>query len=147
MLALSIVMLEVGFPQRAVSQWRAEVLPGVRFGPPLRAGFAIGVVLGNRTPFAQFAGPMVVAEIGVGGTRASAGYMLAFPFASGAQVLGSIVRTWEASSQAPPNRTLVGGELRVTVLSVNLGLGVFRPVRSAGDDRRTRYYMNVGLGI
>lgn len=146
-LALSIVMLEGAFPQRAGAQWRAEVLPGLRFGPPIRAGLALGLVYGNRSPIAQFAGPIALAEGGVGGGRVSAGYMLAFPFAAGIEVLGSAVRTWGSPSQVDRKRTLAGGEIRVSFLAVNVGLSAMRPVRTAESDRRTRYYLNVGLGI
>jgi hypothetical protein len=146
-LALCIVMLEGAFPQRASAQWRAEVLPGLRFGPPIRAGFALGVVYGDQAPIAQFAGPVAIAEGGVGGGRVSAGYLLAFPFAAGVEVLGSAVRTWGSPSQIDRKRTLVGGEIRVSFMAVNVGLSAMRTVRSAESDRRTRYYLNIGLGI
>jgi hypothetical protein len=32
-------------------------------------------------------------------------------------------------------------------MAVNVGVSAMRPVRSPERDRRTRYYMNVGLGI
>lgn len=146
-LGLSIVMLEAGFPQRAAGQWRAEMLPGARFGPPLRAGVALGVVYGTQPSFAEFAGPIAIAEAGVGGGRVSAGYLLAFPFAAGVEVLGTALRTWGSPSQVTRNTTLAGGELRVSFFAVNVGLGVFKPVRPDDGNRRTRYYMNVGLGI
>ena len=135
-----------GVPRHAGAQWRTEALPGLRFGPPLRAGLALGVVYGTQVSFAEFAGPMVVAEAGIGGGRASAGYLFAYPFASGVQVLASAVRTWGSPSQADRKETLAGGELRVSFFSVNVGVGMFRPVRS-GNDRRTRLYMNAGFGI
>ena len=146
-LALSIGMLEGAFPQRAGAQWRAEVLPGLRFGPPIRAGLALGVVYGNRFPIAQFAGPIAIAEGGVGGGRVSAGYMLAFPFVAGVELLGSAVRTWGSPSQIERNRTLAGGEIRVSFMAVNVGVSAMRPMRSPDADRRTRYYLNIGLGI
>src|SRR5688572_2959285 len=118
--ALSIAMVGGAFPQTAAAQWRAEVLPGLRFGPPIRAGLALGVVYGNRSPIAQFAGPIAIAEGGVGGGRASAGYMLAFPFAAGVEVLGSAVRTWGSPSQIDRKRTLVGGEIRVSPTDLTL---------------------------
>ncbi len=135
-----------GVPIGAGAQWRTEVVAGLRFGPPLRAGLALGVTHGTQVSFAQFAGPMAVAEVGIGGGRASAGYLFAFPFASGVQVLASAVRTWGSPAQADRKETLVGGELRVSFLSVNVGVGVFRPLLS-GDSRRTRIYMNAGFGI
>lgn len=145
-LGLLTVVGIVGGPSRVGAQWRTEVLPGLRFGPPLRAGLALGVTYGTQVSFAQFAGPMAVAEAGIGGGRASAGYLFAFPFASGVQVLASAVRTWGSPAQADRKETLVGGELRVSFLSVNVGVGVFRPTVS-GDDRRSRIYMNAGFGI
>ena len=96
---------------------------------------------------AQFAGPLVVAEAGVGGGRVSAGYFFAGPVASGLEVLGSVIRTWGNTSQASPGQTLVGGEVRISFFLVNLGVGVFRPIGHEGDDDRTRYYLNLGLGI
>lgn len=146
-LGVSIVMLQGAFPQRAGAQWRAEVLPGLRFGPPLRAGFALGVVYGTRSRLAQFAGPVAIAEGGVGGGRVSGGYLLAFPFAAGVQVLGSAVRTWGSPAQIDRNRTLAGGEIRASFMAVNVGVSAMRPLRAAESDRRTRYYLNVGLGI
>jgi hypothetical protein len=146
-LALCVAVVAAGTPRRAGGQWRAETLPGARFGPPLRAGLALGAVYGNRVSFAQFAGPIVLAEAGLGGGRVSAGYLLAFPFASGVQLLGSAIRTWGSPSQIAPNQTLTGGELRIAFFSVNVGLGIFRPVQSTEAARRTRYYMNVGFGI
>jgi hypothetical protein len=146
-LALSIGMLEGAIPQRAGAQWRTEVLPGLRFGPPIRAGLALGVAYGNRSPIAQFAGAIAIAEGGVGGGRLSAGYMLAFPFASGVEVLGSAIRTWGSPSQIDRNRTLAGGEIRVSLMALNVGVSAMRPVRTAESDRRTRYYLNIGVGI
>jgi len=142
-----IVMVEAGVPQRAIAQSRAETLPGLRFGPPLRAGLAVGVGYGNRTAASQFAGPMVIGEVAVGGGRVSAGYVFAGPFASGIQFLGSAVRTWGSPSQLERGRTLAGGELRASFFLLNVGGVVLRPVSGASGDRRTRYYLNVGLGF
>jgi hypothetical protein len=145
--AVSIVMLDLVVPRRGFAQWRAETLPGLRFGPPMRAGFALGVAYGTRTTFAQFAGPLALAELGVGGGRVSAGYLLAGPLASGFEVLGSAIRTWGNTSQAAPGQTLVGGEVRVSFFLLNLGVGVFRPMSDWGSTDQTRYYLNLGLGI
>ena len=144
---ISIVMLELAVPRRGFAQWRAETLPGLRFGPPLRAGFALGVAYGGRTTFAQFAGPLALAELGVGGGRVSAGYLIAGPLASGFEVLGSAIRTWGNTSQAAPGQTLLGGEVRVSFFLLNLGVGVFRPMSDLESNDRTRYYLNLGLGI
>ena len=146
-LVLFIGMLEAVLTQRAGAQWRMEVLPGVRFGPPLKAGLAVGATYGTRTALAQFAGPMVLGEAGIGGGRVSAGYMLAFPFASGVEVLGTAIRTWGSPSQVPKRTTLVGGELRMSYFAINVGLGVYRPAGSGVADRRTLFHLNVGLGI
>ena len=134
-------------PQRAAAQWRTETLVGARFGPPLRAGFAVGVVYGNTSRIAEFGGAIALAEVGLGGGRVSAGYFLAFPFVSGVEVLGSVVRTWGSPVQADPNVTLAGGELRAIAFAVNVGVGVFRPVGGTSGDGGTKYYINVGLGI
>ena len=140
-------MLAAIAPQRAIAQWRAEMLPGLRFGPPLRAGAALGVAYGTEAGPSPFAGPIVIAEAALGGGRLSAGYLMAGPFASGVELLGSAVRTWGNPSQIEKRRTLAGGELRVSFFFVNAGVGVFRPVDSIRSDRRTRYYANFGLGI
>lgn len=145
--AVFIVMLQAVIPQRVFAQWRAEMLPGLRFGPPLRAGAALGVAYGNHTGPSPFAGPIGVAEAGVGGGRVSAGYFMAGPFASGIQLLGSAVRTWGNPSQVEKKRSLAGGEVRVSFFLVNAGLGVFRPVGRTDGERRTRYFLNLGLGI
>jgi hypothetical protein len=141
------VMVEAVVPQRVSAQWRASAVPGLRFGPPLRAGLALGVVYGKRTAGSQFGGPIAIGEVAVAGARVSAGYLLAGPFASGLEVLGSAMRTWGSPSQLERGQTLVGGELRGSFFFVNVGGGVFRPVRGFDGDRRTRYYLNVGLGI
>ena len=146
-LGVVIVIVQAGVPQRAFAQWRTEILPGLRFGPPLRAGLAIGVAVGNRTAATPFAGPVVIGEVAVGGARVSAGYLFAGPFASGIEFLGSAIRTWGSPSQLERRQTLVGGELRASWFFVNVGGGVFRPTAGFVDDRRTRYYLNVGLGI
>ena len=146
-LGVFIVMVQAGIPQRASAQWRAEVLPGLRFGPPLRAGFALGVTFGNNIGVTQFAGLLVIGEVAVGGGRVSAGSLLAGPFASGIEILGSAITTWGSPSQLEQGQTLVGGELRVSWFAVNVGGAVFRPVSGFVDDRRIRYYLNVGLGI
>jgi hypothetical protein len=108
---------------------------------------AVGVGYGNRTAASQFAGPMVIGEVAVGGGRVSAGYVFAGPFASGIQFLGAAVRTWGSPSQVERGRTLAGGELRASFFLVNVGGVVLRPVSGFGSDRRTRYYLNVGLGF
>ena len=146
-LAVSFALLALAVPRRALTQWRAEMLPGLRFGPPLRAGFAMGIGYGNQAAAAQFAGPMVIAEAGVGGGRVSAGYLFAGTTASGVELLGSAIRTWGSPSQVDRKRTLAGGEVRISAFLVNVGVGVFRPVNGMKSDRRTRYYLNFGLGI
>jgi hypothetical protein len=145
--AALIVMVQAGIPQRAFAQRRVETLPGLRFGPPLRAGFAFGAGYGGPLGPFPFAGPLVLGEVALGGARASAGYLFAGPFASGLEVLGSAMHTWRSPAQLEPGQTLVGGEFRATFFLVNAGLGVFRPVAGFENDRRTRYYLNVGLGI
>ena len=140
-------MVQAGVPQRAFAQRRVETLPGLRFGPPLRAGFALGAGYGGPLGPFPFAGPLVIGEVALGGARVSAGYLFAGPFASGLEVLGSAMRTWGSPAQLDPKQTLVGGEFRATFFLVNAGLGVFRPVAGFENDRRTRYYLNIGLGI
>ena len=147
LVAALIVMIEAAVPQRANAQWRAEMLPGLRFGPPLKAGLAVGVAYGNRFGRAPFAGPIALGEAGLGGGRASVGYFFAGPFASGVEFLGSAIRTWGSPSQIEKRRTLLGGEIRASFFLVNVGLAAFRPTRTVGDERRTRYYLNIGLGI
>ena len=142
-----IVILEAAVSQRVSAQSRAEILPGLRFGPPLNAGAAVGVGYGKPVGGSPFAGPIGLGEVGLGGARVSAGYLLAGEFASGIQLLASAVRTWGSPSQIEKNRTLVGGEVRVSFFLVNAGLGVFRPTSRVADEKRTRYYLNVGLGI
>jgi hypothetical protein len=147
-LSLLIVLFEAITPQRASAQRRAETLIGFRFGPPLKAGFALGVAYGDRMGGLPFAGPLVLTEAGVGGARASAGFLLAGPFASGIEILGTAMRTWGSPSQLDPGQTLAGGELRVAFFFVNVGGAVFKPVSGfPDDDRRTRYHLNIGLGI
>ncbi len=144
-----IGLIELAHPQRALAQRRATLLPGLRFGPPLRAGFALGVAYGDRLGPSPFAGPIVIGEVGVGGARASVGYFVAGDFASGIEVLGSVITTWGSPSQLERRQTLLGGEIRGSFFLFNLGGGVFRPTGGfrEGDDRRTRYYLNIGLGI
>jgi hypothetical protein len=96
---------------------------------------------------APFAGPVAIGEVGLGGARVSAGYLIAGEFASGIELLGSAIRTWGSPAQIDKNRTLFGGELRVSFFLVNAGLGVFRPTSRVAGEKRTRYYLNVGLGI
>jgi hypothetical protein len=146
-LGVLIVMVEAAVPQRAFAQWRSEMLPGIRFGPPLRAGLAVGVTFANRPAATQFAGPLVLGEAAVGGGRVSAGYFFGGPFASGIEMLGSVVRTWGSPSQLERSRTLAGGELRASFFLVNVGVAVLRPMAGFDGDRRTRYFLNVGLGI
>lgn len=143
-----IVMIEAATPRQAPAQRRAETLIGFRFGPPLKAGFALGVAYGDQMGRLPFAGPLALAEAGVGGARASAGYLFAGPFASAIEVLGTAMQTWGSPSQLEPGQTLAGGELRVALFFVNVGGAVFKPVSGFPDeDRRTRYYFNIGLGI
>ena len=145
--AVFIVMLEVVVPQRVFAQWRAEMLPGLRFGPPLKAGAALGVAYGNKTGPSPFAGPIGIAEVAIGGGRVSAGYLIAGPFATGVELLGSAIRTWGDPSQIEKRRTLIGGELRASFFFVNAGVGVFRPTRGSSSDGKTRVFLNLGLGI
>lgn len=140
-------MLGTSIPQRVVAQSRGELLPGLRFGPPLKAGVAVGVGFGRPTAGSPFAGPIGIGEVGLGGARVSAGYLMAGEFASGVELLASAVRTWGSPSQIERNRTLVGGELRVSFFFVNAGVGVFRPTSRVGDEKRTRYYLNLGFGV
>ncbi|HUQ83234.1 MAG TPA: hypothetical protein VM076_18925 [Gemmatimonadaceae bacterium] len=102
---------------------------------------------GNKAGPAPFAGPVAIAEGALGGGRVSAGYLVAGPFASGVELLGSAIRTWGNPAQMEKNRTLVGGELRASFFFVNAGVGVFRPTSGPTSDRKTRVFLNVGLGI
>jgi hypothetical protein len=146
--SLLIVVLQAAIPHHALAQSRTETVVGLRFGPPLKAGFALGATYGDHLGRLPFAGPIGIAEVGVGGVRASAGYFFAGPFASGVELLGTAMRTWGDPSQLEPKQTLVGGELRVAFFFVNVGGAAFRPVSGfPDDDRRTRYYLNVGFGI
>ena len=142
-----IVMVQASFPQRAFGQWHTEILPGFRFGPPLRAGLALGLGHGTPTGRSPFAGPMVLGEVALGGARVSAGYLFAGEFASGIEVLGSAIRTWGSPAQLEARQTLLGGEFRASFFVVNAGVGVYRPVAGFERDRRTRVYFNLGLGI
>lgn len=141
---LLIVMLQSTIPQRASGQWHAELMPGLRFGPPLRASAAVALAYGRELRGASFAGPIALGDVGIGGARASVGYLVAGPFASGIELLGSGIRTWGSPAQLEQNRTLAGGEVRVSYFLLNVGLGVFRPLQG---ERKTRFYLNVGLGI
>ena len=146
--AAVILMLGGAGTERVFAQWRAEMLPGLRFGPPLKAGAVLGVAYGKRMGRVPFSGPIALAEVGLGGARGSAGYFIAGPFASGIEVLASALRTWGEPSQLEPNQTLAGGELRVAFFLVNVGVAVMHPAAGfPDDDRRTRYYFNIGLGI
>jgi hypothetical protein len=140
-------MVQACIPQRAFAQWRTELLPGLRFGPPLRAGLALGVGYGAPMGPSPFAGPLALGEVALGGARVSAGYMFVAPFASGIELLGSAMRTWGSPAQLDPGQTLVGGEVRASFFLVNAGVGAFRPVAGFEGDRRTRYYLNLGFGI
>lgn len=142
-----IVLLEAAVPQRVSAQTRAELLPGLRFGPPLKAGAAVGVGFGKPMAGSPFAGPIALGEVGLGGARVSVGYLVAGEFASGIELLGSVVRTWGSPSQIEKKRTLVGGEFRVSFFLVNAGIGVFRPTSRVADEKHTRYYLNIGFGI
>src|SRR4051812_39428599 len=106
--AALIVMVQAGIPQRVFAQRRVAVLPGFRFGPPLRAGFALGAGYGGPVGRSPFAGPLVIGEAALGGARVSAGYLIAGPFASGLELLGSAMRTWGSPAQLEARRTLVG---------------------------------------
>lgn len=145
--AWSIVVPGTALPRDAAGQWRAEPVLGVRFGPPLRASGVLGIGYGTESSIAQFAGPMILGELGLGGARASAGYLFAEPFVAGASLAGTIVRTWHDPSQVAPNRWLVGGEVHVMFFAFNVGFGVYRPVSAPARERRTRYFLNAGLGV
>jgi hypothetical protein len=138
-------MLEAVVAQRVSAQRRAEMLPGLRFGPPLKAGAALGVGFGKPMAGSPFAGPIALGEVGVAGARVSAGYLVAGEFASGIELLASAMRTWGSPSQIDKNRTLAGGELRLSFFLVNVGVGVFRPISS--DEQKARFFLNIGLGI
>ena len=107
----------------------------------------MGVAFGKPMAGSPFAGPIGIGEVGLGGARVSAGYLVAGEFASGIQLLASAIRTWGSPAQIERNRTLAGGEVRVSFFFVNAGLGVFRPTSRVADEKRTRYYVNVGFGI
>ena len=145
--AVIIVMLEAIVRQHGFAQWRPQTIGGVRFGPPLKASLALGMTYGNCMAGSEFAGPMALGEVGFGGARASLGYLFAGPFASAIEVMGSAVRTFGSPAQLERNQTLAGGEFRVAYFLVNAGIGVFRPVSGFTNDRRTRVFLNVGLGF
>src|SRR6476619_3349332 len=104
--SVSIVMVQAVVPQRIGAQWHTETVPGLRFGPPLRAGLAVALAYGHRDSLSQFAGGIALVEPGIGGVRGSVGYIWAGPFASAVEVLGSAIRTWGSPAQVEKNRTL-----------------------------------------
>jgi hypothetical protein len=111
---------EEGAPQPAERRAKVQVGPGVRYGAPL--GLSVyGVAIRGREGADAVQGPSLMAEVGLDGARASAGWS---SVSLGGTYRGqlSVIRTWDDHGGVKAGQTYVGPEIAFGVLGgVTLG--------------------------
>ncbi|MDP8209100.1 MAG: hypothetical protein P9L92_20725 [Candidatus Electryonea clarkiae] len=90
---------------------------------------------------------------GTAGGRFAIGYqgiltppsMHAFALLSEARAV--LLRTWGDPLATKPNHTFVGGELRITIVFINFGIGYYNQISDSRSDREQFYGLHIGFGI
>lgn len=126
---------------------------GVRYTHPQRAAVSLTLARAMETDTAFTAGWFAQVEPGLGGGKVSAG-LVAFdstrspwtPFAFGAAIKGTALRTWGTPHDSPPGQTLLGPEVDLTVLYFKLSAGyLWRAGGAPGP--AGRFTWGVGAGF
>jgi hypothetical protein len=130
---------------RAQSSGRGiEWLPafGLHFGGVEKASLGLGV-LGVPQSGNGMTGLLGLVEPGIGGGKLRAGVIRLLPFASAIELNGAFLRSWARPRFAEPWRNYAGGEVRLVVVLLNVGFGVYEPL---GDGRAIRS-LTFGIGL
>lgn len=140
-----LLALTLATPATAQSSGgRIEWLPafGLHFGGVEKASLGLGV-LGVSQSGNGMTGLVGLVEPGIGGAKVRAGVIRLLPFASAIEVNGAFLRSWARPRFAQPWRNYAGGEVRLVVVLLNVGVGVYEPL---GDGRTIRT-LTFGIGL
>jgi hypothetical protein len=122
-------------PAQPVSEGRLNgLMPGVHYGVPLKWSAVLGVALPGST---RKGTPFVAAELGMGGWRASVGYVkMTSELGSGYVARGTLLRTNSKAWRADPQSTFAGAEFQLWPLfAIGARLGGFFRVAGRGEQR------------
>ena len=109
-------------------------MPGVHYGVPLKWSAVLGVSLPGST---RKGTAFVAAEPGIGGWRASVGYVrMTSELGSGYVARGTLLRTNSKAWRADPQSTFAGGEFQLWPLfAIGARVGGFFRVGGRGEQR------------
>jgi len=130
---------------RAQSSGRGvEWLPafGIHFGGVEKASLGLGV-LGVSQSGNGMTGLVGLVEPGIGGGKVRVGVIRLLPFASAIELNGAFLRSWARPRFAEPWRSFAGGEVRLVVVLLNVGVGVYEPLGGG----RTIRTLTFGIGL
>jgi hypothetical protein len=121
-------------PVQAVSERLNGFMPGIHYGVPLKWSAVLGVALPGST---RNSTTFVAAEPGIGGWRASVGYVkmtseLGSGYVGRATLLRTNNRAWRAASQS----TFAGAEFQIwPLLAIGARVGGFFRIAGRGEQR------------
>lgn len=144
LLALVLALVVAPAARAQSSGSGVEWLPafGLHFGGVEKASLGLGV-LGVAQSGNGMTGLVGLVEPGIGGGKVRAGVIRLLPFASAIELNGAFLRSWARPRFAAPWRSYAGGEVRLVVVLLNVGFGVYEPI---GDGRTIRT-LTFGIGL
>lgn len=152
MLPTIVRALAAGLPAALVAatplhaQGRTAVpVANLRFDSPMGL-MAEGALVFGRSGADGVVGPAVVAGVGMHGARGGVGYRMTSMMGMQLMANAFFLRTWNDPLGVPPRQGYVGGDVRVGMMLVSVGLGAI--VRVSGDrGARMRPTASIGIGL
>ena len=122
-------------PVQAVSERLNGFMPGIHYGVPLKWSAVLGVALPGST---RNSTTFVAAEPGIGGWRASVGYVkMTSELGSGYVARATLLRTNSKAWRADPQSTFAGAEFQLWPLfAIGARVGGFFRIAGRGEQRR-----------
>jgi hypothetical protein len=121
-------------PVQAVSERLNGFMPGIHYGVPLKWSAVLGVALPGST---RNSTTFVAAEPGIGGWRASVGYVrMTSELGSGYVARATLLRTNSKAWRAAPQSTFAGAEFQIwPLLAIGARVGGFFRIGGQGKQR------------
>jgi hypothetical protein len=122
-------------PAQAISSERLNgFMPGIHYGVPLKWSAVLGVALPGST---RNSTTFVAGEPGIGGWRASVGYVkMTSELGSGYVGRATLLRTNNKAWRAAPQSTFAGAEFQIwPLLAIGARVGGFFRIAGRGEQR------------
>lgn len=123
--------------------WRPHAR--VHFGEPQRASVAVGAmyVLDRSGDLAKWSGILGIVEPGVRAGKLRLGYGSSSSFGAGISGTLAALYHWGGGEWSQPGRVHVGGELHLSLMYIDVGLGWYQAVQAG----KLRFVFSLGAGI